>query len=69
MDLKKQLEKAIARRNAAEQFSNEWFAAKAEVERLLEEKATAEFAARRPKVTDEQLALMDYVLSDDYDDD
>ena len=70
-DLKEQLANAIAERNAAEQFSREWFAAKAEVEELLDQIAAAETAARlgSAKVTDEQLAEMDYVLSDAYDDD
>ena len=69
--LKQQLTRAIARRNSAEQFSQEWFSAKAEAERLSDQVAAAEAAQRlgSVKVTDEQLATMDYVLSDDYDDD
>lgn len=65
-----ELQRAITRRNAAEQFSDEWFAAKAGVERLFDQEAAAEFAERQKaiKVTDEQMDLMDHVLSDDYDD-
>ena len=70
-ELKEKQEQAIARRRAAKQFSNEWFIAKAEIEELSQEISKIELAdrLRSRKITDEQLAVMDYVLSDDYDDD
>ena len=69
-DLKQQLAKAIERQDSAERFSQEWFIAKAEAERLSDQIAAAEAAKRLGsiKVTDEQLAEMDWVLSDEYDD-
>lgn len=51
-------------------FSTEWFQLNARIEDALTEEAKAGARKERlPAVSDKQIAIADYVLSDQYDDD
>ncbi len=69
MTLEERPDEAIARRQAAGQFSHEWFVAKAEVERISDALYLQEQKRNRlPIVTAEQLEVMGWALSEEYDD-
>ncbi len=68
MNLEERLEEAIIRRRTAEQFSDEWFVARNEVETLSNELYLQEQKANHaPAPTAEQLAVMEWALSEEYD--
>lgn len=66
-ELKEKLEQAINDRNAAKQFSNAWFVAKANVENLAQEIRKIEFVNRqKADPVPDDFVFVDW---DSYDDD
>lgn len=63
--LKAECEKAIVERDTAEQFSSEWFTAKAKVGRLQDEINEIEFADRQKDAVPVDAVFVDW---DSYDD-
>lgn len=66
-EVEAQVAAAVTKRDAATRASAEWFAAVAEIEEMSRCRSRLQAAATSSTVTEEQVRLVEYVLSDEYD--